>query len=92
MSLSPEDIQRLLKKKEPAKTSKGKKIDTSVREVEVWFQMHQVLFDEELEQMAKCSNSNCTDSRGRAQLVAEINGVLMCRRCFLDGYKLELEV
>jgi len=92
MGLSDADIKRLLAKKEPAKTSKGKKIDTSNREVEVWFQLHHKLFDDEKEQMAKCSNDECEDPRARAQLVAEINGVLMCRRCFLAGYKLEIEV
>jgi hypothetical protein len=92
VSLSNEDIQRLLAKKEPAKTSKGRSIDTSRREVDVWFKLQQKLYDEEKEEMAKCSNPDCTDHRGRAQLVATVNSTLMCRRCFLAGYKLEIEV
>jgi hypothetical protein len=89
MTLSNEDILRLLAKKEPARTSKGKRINTAVREVEVWFQLQHKLFDEEKQAMAKCSNTECADHRGRAALVAEVNGVLMCRRCFLAGYKLD---
>jgi hypothetical protein len=83
MSLSQDDILKLLTKPERAK---GKKLDTSIRIVEVWFELQHKLYDEEKQEMAKCSNPSCTDPRARAQLVAEINGALMCRRCFLSGY------
>jgi hypothetical protein len=92
VSLSNEDILRLLAKKQPVKTSRGKRIDTRVREVEVWFALQHKLFDEEKQEMVRCSNPDCQDPRKRGQLVVDIDGVFMCRRCFLAGYKLGLEV
>ena len=88
MSLSQDDILRLLAKPERVISSKGKKIDASDRSTQTWFALQHTLFDEEKNESAKCSNPECTDHR-KASVVARINDVLMCRRCFLSGYKLE---
>lgn len=94
MSLSPEQIKQLLKQAESKNKGRGRRsksfIDTSDRSVVVWFKLAHKLMDDETMEPAKCSNPNCTDTR-RIQMCAEIDGILMCRRCFLDGYKLVIE-
>lgn len=92
MSLSNEQIQKLLAKSNEPKSRGGRKpkgwIDTSSRDYSTWFKLHHKLYDEEAEKFAECSNPNCTDTREGGQAVAEVSGVLMCRICFLAGYML----
>lgn len=69
---------------------KGKSgIDTSERTYQVWFKLAHKLFDENTEELTTCSNPNCSDTREHA-LVALVNSQNMCRKCFLDGYLLEI--
>lgn len=89
--LSQEQILKLLAKPERSTTSKGKKVDTSDRTITTWFAIQHIMFDDEKNETAKCSNPDCTDHRV-ASVCARINDVLMCRRCFLSGYKLEHEL
>jgi hypothetical protein len=89
MGLTPEQIQILLSKPAAAGRGKGRKpknyIDTTQRTVMVWFKLAHKLFDEDTQEPARCSNPNCQDTRAK-QMVAEVDGIKMCRRCFLDGY------
>lgn len=84
MGLNREDILRLLAPKPKKGTSK--KIDTSIRSVEVWFLLAHKLFDEDTQEMTKCENPDCPDTRSRVDVVAEVNGKKMCRLCFLNGW------
>lgn len=94
MSLTPEQIKALLNKNKNRNQGRGRKpknyIDTSERTVVVWFKLAHKLMDDETMEPAKCSNPNCSDTR-HIQMCAEVNSVLMCRRCFLDGYQLVIE-
>lgn len=92
MPLTAEEVKALLAL--PPKTRGGRKskngIDTSERTVMVWFKLAHKMFDEETGELAHCQNENCQDTREH-HLVVSVNGFLMCRRCFLDGWKLEVE-
>ena len=88
-SLTPEQIKLLLAIPEKRRGGPRKKggIDTTVRDHATWFKLAHKLFDEETQEMAECSNENCPDDRPRARaVVAEVDGVLMCRHCFLAGW------
>ena len=93
MPLSPEQIKQLLssanKPKRGGRRSKGF-IDTSSRDILTWFKLGHKLMNEETQDAARCSNPNCQDTRNK-MMTAEVNGILMCRRCFLDGYQAEVE-
>jgi len=67
----------LLKQPQP-KTRKKKKIERTHR---VWFHnLPQI--------MGQCSNPDCIDPRNLSQVhVAEVDGHLMCRFCFVAGWK-----
>lgn len=92
MPLSSEEIKKLLAL--PTNRGRGRHpkdwVDTSVRDYQTWFKLNHKLWDEEREHYAKCDNPDCKDYReGRNQhMVAEVDGTLMCRICFLDGYLL----
>lgn len=86
MPLTPEQIKALLA--QPQRRRKKNEIDTSVRDYQTWFKLSGKLFDESSpDGRTHCSNPNCIDTRSQ-QMVNNINGVFMCRRCFLDGYML----
>lgn len=94
MALSPEDIKRLLalpdKKKRTTTGVGGKKVDTTVRDHQTWFKLMHHFFDEETQTMVACENPNCGDPREHKeapQMCAKVNGVYMCRFCFLSGYQ-----
>lgn len=92
MALSNEDITRLLAKPDKVRSSKGSKIDTSDRRVEVWFALAHKLFDADVLDSASCDNPDCIDPRpkgpSRRTVVAEVNGKNMCRHCFLAEWNL----
>lgn len=76
------------------KTGSGKMIDVSIRDHSTWFKLAHKIFDAETGQAnVKCANPNCQDPRpeSKARVVALVNGVEMCRYCFLDGYMMSPE-
>lgn len=81
----------------PQKRGRKKKsgIDTSVRDVQTWFKLGHKLFDEDdPDKYSLCDNPNCPDPRpaqGKRTVVAEVEGVRMCRFCFLAGWRLITE-
>ena len=90
MSLTPEQIKLLLAL--PQRRGGGRKksggIDTKVRDHATWFKLAHKLFDEDTQEMAECSNTECPDDRPKSMaVVAEVDGVLMCRHCFLNGWR-----
>lgn len=91
MGLSKEEISRLLAL--PTQTRGGRKksgwIDTSIRTHEVWFKLGHALFDADTQEMAKCDNPDCHDTRGTTAVVAVIKGRKMCRICFMEGWLLD---
>lgn len=95
MPIDPDKLQRLLELKNKPKPRRGggrKKsgVDTSVRTYETWFKLHTHVYDNAGEKLS-CDNPNCLDPRedGKVKMIAEVDGVNMCRYCFLGGYGLE---
>lgn len=89
MALSPDQIKALLAipSKRGGRGKGGKVIDTSVRDYQTWFKLAHKILDKEEVDVEGCSNPNCVDPRvGRTILVAEVNGMAVCRYCFLDGF------
>ena len=89
MSLTPDQIKALLAKPEKrgGRSKSGKSIDTSVRDYNTWFKLAHKILDKEEVEVLGCENENCLDPReGRTVLVSEVNGINMCRYCFLDGF------
>jgi hypothetical protein len=89
MGLTPDQIKALLAKpeKKGGRGKGGKQIDTSVRDYNTWFKLAHKILDREDNETVGCDNSECLDPRvDRAILIAEVNGIHMCRYCFLDGY------
>ena len=89
MALSPAQIKALLAipSKRGGRGKGGKVIDTSVRDYQTWFKLAHKILDKEAVDETGCSNPECVDPRsGRTILVAEVNGMAVCRYCFLDGY------
>lgn len=89
-SLSPQQVAHLLSL--PEKKGRGgprkKGPNTDERTHAVWFMLAHKLFDEETRELAICSNPECPDTRSKeSAVIAEVNGVLMCRICFLNGWK-----
>lgn len=94
-SLTPEQIKALLTKQPKARKSKA--VDTSIRDYATWFKLAPKAMDEE-QASYQCENLNCLDDRPaqvtatgitiKVQFTADISGVRMCRRCFLDGWLL----
>lgn len=95
MALTNDQIKALLAKPERnkggGKGKGGKLIDTSNRDYTTWFALAHRIFDEEKDFLS-CENPKCVDPRpkveGKPTVVAEIDGVLMCRYCFFEGYGL----
>jgi hypothetical protein len=96
--IDPEKIKALLA--QPVKKRGGKKvIDTSVRSYQTWFALGPKTRSEDGLSDLECQNDNCVDPRPatisalgnkiKHQYVVNINGVLICRFCFLDGYLLD---
>lgn len=89
MPLTPEQIKHLLALPQATGRGKGRKpknhIDTSIREAVTWFKLGAKMVDQDTQELTKCENPDCTDTRP-SHLVAEVNGKLMCRRCFLNGW------
>lgn len=92
MPLTPEQIKQLLAM--PQTKPRGRKpkgyIDTSVRDVLTWFKLGIKMVDENTQELEKCENPDCTDTRP-SHLVAEVNGKKMCRRCFLSEWNMEAQ-
>jgi hypothetical protein len=98
MGLSPDKIKALLAKPD-RKPRQKKGPDTSIREVANWFKLAPKMIDENTHQQLRCENPNCLDNRPfiitatgdqiRSQFCIRVNGVLMCRRCFLGGWLLD---
>jgi hypothetical protein len=98
--LSPDDIKKLLAKPERKRgTKKGP--DSSVRDIKTWLALAPQSRDTNRENPdLRCDNPKCVDPRPprispldgseiKHQFCVEINGQLMCRYCFLDGWLLE---
>lgn len=89
MPLDPAKIKQLMAIKNRPKKTGGrgsKKVDTSVRTYETWFSMQSMLLHPETRESLKCENPNCVDPRHTGIMCCEVNGVYMCRYCFLDGW------
>jgi hypothetical protein len=90
VSLTPEQIKLLLAIPERKRGGRRKSggIDATVRDHATWFKLAHKLFDEVTQEMPECSNPECPDDRPKARtVVAEVDGVLMCRYCFLSGWR-----
>lgn len=90
MPLSNEQIKLLLAL--PQSQPRGRKpkgyIDTSVRDYWTWFKLNAKMYEEGApDGKPVCSNPNCADVRQQA-MIADVNGVNICRLCFLGGYLL----
>lgn len=97
MALDPEQIQLLLQDEEKKPSRKGtrtKRDVTEPREVTTWFRLpHRVadFVNEAGEEVTPhCENPDCDDprpgsDRGR-NVIAIVNGKMMCRYCFLAGW------
>jgi hypothetical protein len=95
MALSPDQIKALLAKPEKrgGRGKGGIQVNTSVRDYATWFKLVHKILDSDSKDANPigCSNDNCIDPRTYqgsqpAPLVAEVNGVFMCRYCFLSGF------
>ena len=89
MALSPNQIKALLAipSKRGGRGKGGKVIDTSVRDYQTWFKLAHKILDKEDVEVKGLTNPECVDPRvGRTILVAEVNGMKVCRYCFLDGF------
>lgn len=85
MPLSKAELERLRNlPKRTRNVIKGP--DLTVRDYQTWFDVAQRMVDEDGERI-QCSNPNCRDPR-MVKLCTEINGQMICRTCFLDGYLL----
>lgn len=90
MPLDPERIKQLLASKNKPKAKgggrgKGKKVDTSIRNVTTWFALdHLMTKDDEI---LHCANPNCVDPREKGIMVVEVDNTFMCRYCFLEGWR-----
>lgn len=83
MSLTPEQIQALLSIPQ-TRTSRVKTVN---RDYQGWFKSIQKLYDSSTGELLDCENPDCVDPReGKSIVVVEIEGKLMCRYCFLDGW------
>jgi hypothetical protein len=85
MSLSPDEIQKILATPQAQPRVKKPKIDPNIRDYSTWFKMRHLLLVPDTEETANCSNPHCPKE---GHMVAEVSGVLMCRSCFLLGYGL----
>lgn len=94
MPLTQEQIKQLLSKATQRTPSRGRKsknaIDTSDRSHATWFKLAASLYDQETGELTVCSNPNCPDTR-HTKMVSDVDGIKMCRRCFLAGYGAEIE-
>ena len=85
MPLSKAEIERLLNLPKRTRTVvKGPNLNQ--RDYQTWFDLAQRMVDEDGEPVS-CTNPNCRDPR-MVKLCVEVNGQLICRTCFLDGYLL----
>lgn len=96
--LTPEAIKALLT--QPTKKPRKKKeIDTNVRDLQTWFKLSPKAIDENSMADFVCENPNCLDDRPptitstgveiKKHFTVEINGIRMCRRCFMAGYLIQ---
>jgi len=93
IALTLEQIKELLSREQTKPKTKRKSksgIDTSDRSIVTWFKLASSLYDEDTGELTRCSNPNCPDTRNK-QMVSLVDGVKMCRRCFLAGYASEIE-
>lgn len=75
--ISDAQADALLRQPQPKTRTKKKKERT-----------HRVWFYELEQRMGECSNPDCVDPRDLMQVhVAEVEGVEMCRFCFIAGWK-----
>lgn len=95
MPLSDDRIKALLAKKNAprqtgVRTGTRKKINPEDRSYQAWFALHHHLYIEATGEPAYCENEDCIDPRDRTrgQSVVDLNGKLMCRYCFLEGWLL----
>lgn len=83
MSLSPDEAKAILSSPQSSTRPKRVKLDTSERTISVWFRL--------VHHLGFCSNPNCRDTRPTLTvegntMVSTVNGLEMCRICFIDGY------
>lgn len=91
-NLTPEQVAHLLALPEKTGGPRKKGPDVSQRDHKTWFLLAHKLFDEETRELAVCSNADCPDTRSKDNaVIANVNGVLMCRICFLNGWKSVLD-
>jgi|SRR5215471_7595082 len=89
MPLDPDKIKYLqaIKNRPRKTTGRGKKaVDTNVRDMETWFKLDRRMMNNETKELFRCENPNCVDPRQSGIMVSEVNGVFMCRYCFIDGW------
>jgi hypothetical protein len=96
MPLDAAKIQELLAKKNaPRRTGGGggrkKQHDPNDRSYKAWFALSQEIINKETNEPMRCENPSCVDPRPPVhggQFVVEVNGKLMCRYCFVEGWLL----
>lgn len=89
MSLSPDEISKILATPEKPQRVKKPLVDPNVRDYDTWFKMRHCLIRTDTNEVARCSNPQCPEPK--RHMVAEIpegSGLYMCRLCFLEGYGL----
>jgi hypothetical protein len=78
--LSKDEIASILAKSK--RKPRGKKYDFKTRTVANWFTIPH--------SMGTCSNEDCespAEKGGRNRMVADIDGHIMCRICFVAGWR-----
>src|SRR5215472_5014034 len=94
MPLDPAKIRELLARKQaaPRRTGgrpKSKQRDPNDRSYKAWFALSSEILNKETNEPRRCENPSCIDPRPPrhgGQFVVEINGKMMCRYCFVEGW------
>jgi len=96
MPLDPQKIKELLAKKAAPRRSGGgggrrskKERDPNDRSFKAWFALSQEIINKDTNEPLRCENPSCIDPRPPVhggQFVVEVNGKLMCRYCFVEGW------
>lgn len=92
MPLSPEEVNKLLNLSTRRRGAKKSGPDTSIRDYQTWFKLATKMVDEDTKELLHCANPDCLDTDSKGGVVAEVNEQLMCRRCFLGGWLLDVPV
>ena len=78
-TLSAEEAKNVRSKATRKPASKSKKIDTTDRSYNMWFRLRHYY--------GRCENPECLSPEGPARMVSEVNGTMMCRWDYLNGWE-----